>query len=369
MQDEKKRSILDVIDETKELVESRETESEKIDRLEKSTAMYEKASLELDRLNEELTLSPEEEKDAKREEIKKFKELTLTKELQILKESLNVLKERSERNLADSLGSMGCSSDEIEEDASEDDYDDPFEKKKFALMKLIETTKEIVEAEETAKEKASRLDRTKIILVEASKRIDRLSEEMDSSELSEDEKISKGDELIEIELTALQKECDILDECFKVVSKRIEQRRTDARQDLSQSLKDTFSRYLVSLNETHFQNLILALEGNKDDLANYRDLMIGVVNKFAEREKESEVIDGLGTLKPFANSRHYWNGFNELFIKPFAAIHEDSKSFHHFISLEIEAAKRMRAKEKSRKKISWVIIISIALALFLLLMD
>ena len=112
----------------------------------------------------------------------------------------------------------------------------------------------------------------------------------------------------------------------------------------------------------------MILEGKKGDIVNYRDLILDTVDRFAKK-KENEVIKALGILKPFANSRHYWHGFNELFIKPFAKIHEDSKSFHHYISLEIESARRERVKVRSDKKVGWIVIIVVALILFFVLKD
>jgi hypothetical protein len=256
-----------------------------------------------------------------------------------------------------------------DETADLDDLDDLRAEHKDVLEKLIENAKGIVEAEETRNEKEERLEKTRAVYVEVSESVDRLSEQMDSSSLTDEEKIAKGEEIFDLEIVALKKEHGILQESIKVVSKRIEQRRTDSRQDLNQSLKDLFFKYLVSLDDHHFNSLVSALEGNKNDVVNYRDLMIGVIDRLAEKEKESEVLDELGILKPFANSRHYWHGLNELFIKPFAMIHEDSNSFHHYISLEIERAKRERTKVKSDKKVGWIVIIVVGLILFFVLKD
>ena len=131
--------------------------------------------------------------------------------------------------------------EELDKEAEDfDDLEDPREEERDLLTKLIEQTKEIVEEEETTNEKKIRLERTRAVVVEASDKIDHLSERMDSPTLTDKEKITIGEELLDVEIESLKREQEILEESFKVVSKRIEQRRLDSRQDLNQTLKMSF---------------------------------------------------------------------------------------------------------------------------------
>ena len=84
--------------------------------------------------------------------------------------------------------------------------------------------------------------------------------------------------------------------------------------------------------------------------------MLGFFDHMAEKEKENEVCESLGPLRPLLTKRHYWHGFNELFIKPFADIHTDPKTFHHLIRSMIEKAKTDRSEQQSNRRIGWIII-------------
>jgi hypothetical protein len=251
---------------------------------------------------------------------------------------------------------MISKNDDLDDSSHEDDLDDFNDEKISTLSALVEKTKKLVEAEETKNEKWDRLDKTKVIYEEASAEIDQLSEKLDSPSLTSEEEIAIGDKLKTVELTSLEKEYEILKQCLEVVQSRLRERKSDARLSLDQSLKDTLNDYLMSLDEPCFSRLTKVLGGDKSDTSNYRDLMLDIFEEFAEKERLKEVTEDLGILKPFANSAIHWNGFNELFIKPFAMVHKDSKSFHHFISAGIEKAKRERSSEKSNRRTGWIVI-------------
>ena len=75
---------------------------------------------------------------------------------------------------------------------------------------------------------------------------------------------------------------------------------------------------------------------------------------------ENETSRSLGGLRPLLTKRHYWHGFNELFIKPFADIHTDPKTFHRLIGSMIEKAKADRSEQQSNRRIGWIIIAVVA---------
>lgn len=251
---------------------------------------------------------------------------------------------------------MISKNDDLEDEDEDDAFEDFEDEKRSVLSGLIEQTKKLVEAEETQKEKRERLDKTKTIYTDSCNEIDRLSEEMDSPTATTEEKITIGEKVKQIELSALEQEYEILKNCLDVVQARFEERKLDARLSLDQSLKDTLNDYLMSLDEPCFLRITKVLGGDKSGASNYRDLMLDIFAELAEKERLKEVTEDLGILKPFANSAIHWNGFNELFVKPFAMVHKDSKSFQHFISLGIERAKKERSREKSNRRTGWVVI-------------
>lgn len=254
---------------------------------------------------------------------------------------------------------MIAKNENFEDEDDVDEFEDFEDEKRSVLSGLIEQTKKLVEAEETQKEKRERLDKTKTIYTDSCDEIDRLSEEMDSPTATTEEKIAIGEKMKLIELSALEQEHEILKKCLDVVQSRFEERKLDARHSLDQSLHETLDNYLLSLNDACFATLTKVLNGKRTDEINYRDLMLDVFDELAEKERRTEIIENLGILRPFANSRIHWNGFNELFIKPFASVHKDSKGFQHFISLGIERAKRHRNNERSNRRTGWIIILII----------
>ena len=97
--------------------------------------------------------------------------------------------------------------EELDKDAEDfDDLEDRREEERGLLTKLIEQTKEIIEEEETTNQIEIRLERTRAVFVEASDKIDLLSERTDSPTLTDKEKITVDEELLDIEIESLKRE-------------------------------------------------------------------------------------------------------------------------------------------------------------------
>jgi hypothetical protein len=243
------------------------------------------------------------------------------------------------------------------DDDQEDEYeDDPSDEKSEALKSLIANLKDIIEKNETSTERKARIEKTRTLYQECAAEVERLSAELQSASLTNEEVDAKSEEISELNISSLEREYKILEESMEVIKPRIKERVSDARQNLDSSLRETFNEYLVSLDDAHFDSLVLALAGKKPEIMDYRDLMLGFFDHMAEKEKENEVCESLGPLRPLLTKRHYWHGFNELFIKPFADIHTDPKTFHHLIRSMIEKAKTDRSEQQSNRRIGWIII-------------
>lgn len=246
------------------------------------------------------------------------------------------------------------------DDNQEDEYeDDPSDDRAKTLKSLIANMTEIIEKNETSTERKARLEKTRALYQECAAEVERLSAEIQSAS-TEEEVDAKSEQIDEFNISSLERHFNILEEYMKVIEPRIKGRLDVARQDLDSSLRETFNEYLVSLDDVHFNSLVLALAGKKSEIMDYRDLMLGFFDHMAEKEKDNEVCEDLGPLRPLLTKRHYWHGFNELFIKPFADIHTDPKTFHRLIRSMIEKAKTDRSEQQSNRRIGWIIIAVVA---------
>jgi hypothetical protein len=239
------------------------------------------------------------------------------------------------------------------DDDQEDEYEDDLTSE---LKSLIANMKGVIERNETSAEKEVRLGKTRALYQECAAEVERLSAELQSTSLTDEEMDAKSKEILELNISSLEREYNILEECMKVIEPRIKERVSDARQNLDSTLRDTFNEYLVSLDDARFESLVLALTVKKSEIMDYRDLMLGFFDHMAEKEMEKETLKSLGGLRPLLTKRHYWHGFNELFLKPFADIYTDPKTFHRLISSMIEKAKADRSEQQSNRRIGWIII-------------